>query len=188
MLKLILSHGPRVLLVGAFHVVLDPAIFGYREEANHLERSLDAAVPGLFKSNEFPNLEDVRHVFIPPVFSRVRVVRGFNNKTDDESHGSATASRFVDVWREILNARPAVPSRRRSGLIARPNQSSRLGSEHGLTKARALKRSAYVSVEEVTFPKKRRDAVHDRLRKFGVGAVVHAGPQPSQQCRRGGQS
>jgi class 3 adenylate cyclase len=25
-------------------------------------RSLDAVVPGLFKSNEFPNLEDVRHV------------------------------------------------------------------------------------------------------------------------------
>jgi hypothetical protein len=83
---LILSHGPRVLLVGTFHVVLDAAIFCQGEEANHLKRSLDAAIPGFFKSNEFPNLEDVRHVFIPPVFSRVRVVRGFNNKIDNQSN------------------------------------------------------------------------------------------------------
>jgi hypothetical protein len=84
-------------------VVLDAAIFCHGEEANHLKRSLDAAIPGFFKSNEFPNLEDVRHVFIPPVFSRVRVVRGFN-KTDDESHGSATASRLVDVERNSERA------------------------------------------------------------------------------------
>jgi hypothetical protein len=114
---LILSHGPRVLLIGTFHVVLDPAIFCHGEEANHLKRSLDAAIPGFFKSNEFPNLEDVRHVFFPPVFSQVRVVRGFNNKTGDRAHGSATAPRLVDVLREILNARPAVPSRMRNSPI-----------------------------------------------------------------------
>jgi hypothetical protein len=107
---LILPHGPRVLLVGTFHVILNAAIFCDWEEANHLKRSLDAAVPGLFESNEFTNLKDVRHVRVPSVFSRVGVVRGFNNKTDDQSNLGLSMSG------EILNVRPAVPKSERPHL------------------------------------------------------------------------
>jgi hypothetical protein len=106
---LLLSHGPRVLLVGTFHVILNAAIFCDWEEANHLKRSLDAAVPGLFESNEFTNLEDVRHVRIPSVFSRVGVARGFNNKTDDQSNLGLSMSG------EILSG-PAVPKSKRPDL------------------------------------------------------------------------
>ena len=102
-----------MLLVGTFHVVLDPAIFCHGEEANHLKRSLDAAIPRIFKSNRITNLEDVRHVLIPSVFSRVRVVRGFNNKTDDQSNLGLSMSG------EILNVRPAVPKPERPDCLTK---------------------------------------------------------------------
>jgi hypothetical protein len=70
-----------MLLVGAFHMVLERPIFSDREKANDLEHGFDPAIPGLIKPNRVANVEVVPHRIVPSACVQVRVSERFNKKT-----------------------------------------------------------------------------------------------------------